>query len=234
MLITALTKFTTIDFPGKLACIIFTGGCNLRCGFCHNPEFVMPEKLAEMKKSAITFESVMSFLKARQGMLEGVVICGGEPTVQPDLIEKIRELKSLGYAVKLDTNGLNPEKLEEIIQENLVDYIAMDIKDVLPYRKDLIGVNVNPSIIRRSIKIIINSGIRHEFRSTILPAKHNLDILKKMAGEIVNSEKWILQRFRSIKTLNSNFRQMKEFTPEEMRSFSIHLQKYSRNLEIRI
>ena len=106
MLITAITKFTTIDFPGKLACIIFTGGCNLRCAFCHNPEFVLPEKLEEVKHSAIPFETVMNFLKARKGMLEGVVICGGEPTVQADLIERMREIRLLGYAIKLDTNGL--------------------------------------------------------------------------------------------------------------------------------
>jgi pyruvate formate lyase activating enzyme len=177
---------------------------------------------------------VLSFLKARQGMLEGVVICGGEPTVQPDLIEKMRQIKFLGYSLKLDTNGLNPGKLEEIIRENLVDYIAMDVKDALPYRKDLMGVTVNPDLIRKSIKIIINSGIRHEFRSTIMPSKHSLEVLKSMAGEIVNSEKWVLQRFRSMKTLDKQYEQMTEFSTEDMRFLSRSLQEYNQNLEIRI
>ncbi len=220
MLITAITKFTTIDFPGKLACIIFTGGCNLRCAFCHNPEFVLPEKLEEMKHSAISFETVMNFLKARKGMLEGVVICGGEPTVQVDLIERMREIRLLGYAIKLDTNGLNPGVLRKIFIEGLVDYVAMDLKMPLNYEKKLVGVTVKDGVLRESVEMIMGSGVDYEFRTTVIPGVHTEQVLAKMGGQIAGARRWALQAFRNAKTLNPDFAKVANTQRGELESLA--------------
>lgn len=215
MIITALNKFTALDFPGHLACIIFTGGCNLRCGYCHNGEFVLPEKLACLR-SWLPFEAVKNFLISREGLLEGVVICGGEPTVQPDLLDRLAEIKALGYAIKLDTNGSRPGVLAEALKRNLIDYVAMDIKDALPYRKVLVGTDIPAENIRESIKIIMNSPIDYEFRSTILPSFHNQEVLDKMAKEIQGAKKWVWQKFRNQKTLNSRFNNENCFSDDEL------------------
>jgi len=232
MLITALTKLTLLDFPGKLACIIFTGGCNLRCGYCHNGEFVLPEKLAALGKG-IPFETVTNFLKARKGKLDGVVICGGEPTVQPDLLKRMAELKALGMAVKLDTNGYNPDLLEKAIKEGLVDYIAMDLKDALPYRKEVVGVSLDAEKIRRSIKLIITSGLAYEFRSTILPQKHDLETLEKMGREIAGARLWVLQRFRAFKTLDPAFAGLDEYSSDQLKALPVELAAFAEKVEIR-
>lgn len=233
MLITALTKFTAIDFPGKLACIIFTGGCNLRCGFCHNPEFVIPEKLAEMSKSAIPFESVMNFLRARQGMLEGVVICGGEPTVQPDLIDRLLEIRGLGYAIKLDTNGLNPSMLRKIISLGLVDYIAMDLKMPINYSKDLVGVTVSNGVLKESVELIMNSGINYEFRTTVVPGIHNEKVLAEMGEQILGAEKWALQGFRNAKTLSPVFENVANAEKIFLQILAESIKSYAREVVVR-
>ena len=233
MLITALTKFTAIDFPGKLACIIFTGGCNLRCGFCHNPEFVIPEKLEEMKKSAIPFESVLNFLKARQGMLEGVVICGGEPTIQPDLIDRLREIRGLGYAIKLDTNGLNPGLLKKIMAEGLVDYIAMDLKMPINYSKELVGVTITDGVLLESVEMIMNSGIDYEFRTTVIPGIHNEKVLAEMGGQILGASKWALQGFRNSKTLSPVFEKVPNAENINLQILADSIRSYAKDVVVR-
>lgn len=211
MLITALTKFTALDFPGKLACIVFTGGCNFRCGFCYNDEFVLPERLAGLK-TPIPFEVVLNFLKSRRGFLDGVVICGGEPTVQVDLEDRIREIKELGYSVKLDTNGSNPLVLKRLIDKRLVDFIAMDLKDDLPYRRELVGVAISPDLIRRSIGLIKESGLDYEFRTTVVPGFHDEEVVRRMGGVLGRVRKWSLQRFVGKKTLDPQFGVLGEVT----------------------
>jgi pyruvate formate lyase activating enzyme len=219
MIITALTKFTAIDYPGRLACILFTGGCNLRCGFCHNAEFVLPDRLKEITQT-IPFETVINFLKQRQGMLDGVSICGGEPTLHPDLPDKIRQIKELGFLVKLDTNGTNPLMVERLMEENLVDYWAMDLKDALPYREELVGLKINPDLIRRSIELIMHKRTEYEFRSTILPKFHTVETLLAMAESISGAEKWVLQGFRNEKTLREEFSGMAGYGPAELEELS--------------
>lgn len=235
MLITALTKFTTIDFPGRLACILFTGGCNFRCGFCHNAEFVLPERLKEITN--IPFETVINFLGERRGLLDGVSICGGEPTMHPDLPDKMREIKNLGFQIKLDTNGSNPAMLKRIIEEELVDYLAMDLKDALPYRKELVGVDIPAETIRQSIELVIAAGatprVEYEFRSTIIPYYHDLETLRKMGESITGAKKWVLQGFRNEKTLRDGFRDMPTFTDEQLQEFVDYLGVYAGKLEFR-
>lgn len=232
MLITAFDKFTTLDYPNHLACIIFTGGCNLRCSYCHNAEMVLPEMLSKIANT-IPFETVLNFLESRIGMLDGVVICGGEPTVQYDLPDRIDEIKALGFKVKLDTNGTNPRMLAKLLGKNCLDYVAMDLKDSFPYRKQLVGVNINQEQLKESIDLIKNSGIDYEFRSTILPSFHSLDILKKMGESIKGAKKWSLQRFRNKKTLDENFGGQGEFKGSEMDFLRSHLEEYAEVIEVR-
>ena len=162
MRIGGLQKFSFIDFPNKTAAIVFTQGCNFKCSYCHNPELVYPD----MYQVPMPEEQVLAFLENRRNQLDAVVITGGEPTLQPDLIDFIKKVKAMGFLVKLDSNGSNPEVLEQIINQKLVDFIAMDIK--APFDKyDLVCcVPVNIDNIKRSIELIKNSGIDFLFRTT--------------------------------------------------------------------
>ena len=162
MKIGGLIKFTLIDFPGRPAAVIFTQGCNFRCCYCHNPELVYPHLFTETAAQ----EEIMAFLKRRQGSLEGVVISGGEPTLFDDLPAFMAQIKALGYALKLDTNGTRPDMLQELVDKKLVDYIAMDLKAPLEKYSLITGVETNPSILTRSMDIIRQSGVEYEFRTT--------------------------------------------------------------------
>lgn len=181
MRIGGLRKLSLIDFPGKTCAVIFTQGCNFRCSYCHNPELVYPESYTE----TIPFENILHFLKRRQGLLDGVVISGGEPTQQSDLIDRIRDLTFLGYAVKIDTNGSNPDILAEALA--YVDYVAMDIKAPLggSYRH-ICRVEVDNYNIGRSMMLLKSSGVRHEFRTTFdanLLTEADLADIRRIAGE---------------------------------------------------
>lgn len=163
MKIGGFVKSSLVDYPGKVAAVIFTQGCNFRCPYCHNPQLVFPELFT----NEIPFESVWAFLKERRGLLDGVVFCGGEPTLQDDLSEIVRKVRSLGYVVKLDTNGSNPDVLAEVLP--CLDYVAMDIKAPLDKYSSVCGVAVDDHEIRRSMLLIRASGIAYEFRTTFHP-----------------------------------------------------------------
>lgn len=143
MKIIGVQKSTTIDYPGKIACVVFTAGCNMRCPFCHNPEAVLPAQIAAMADTMIPDDTFFSFLETRQGILDGVSICGGEPTLQPDLISFIRRIKSMGFLVKLDTNGSNFKVVQSLIEENLLDYVAIDLKHRLDNYSSASGVKTS-------------------------------------------------------------------------------------------
>lgn len=162
MKIGGLIKFTLIDFPGRPAAVVFTQGCNFRCRYCHNPELVYPHMFAE----PVAMEEIYSFLKRRQGTLEGVVVSGGEPTLHEDLPSFMADLKAMGYATKLDTNGTRPDMLKSLLDAKLLDYIAMDIKAPLEKYSAITGVDFNPEVLRQSIDLIRNSGLEYEFRTT--------------------------------------------------------------------
>lgn len=157
-----LVKFTLIDFPGMPAAIVFTQGCNFRCRYCHNPELVYPHLFTE----SVPEEEIFSFLKRRQGTLEGVVVSGGEPTLQEDLVRFMADIKALGYKTKLDTNGTRPEVLRELIDRKLVDFIAMDLKAPLTKYAAITGVEANSTVLRQSIDLIRQSGLSYQFRTT--------------------------------------------------------------------
>lgn len=162
MKIGGLIKFTLIDYPGHVAAIVFTQGCNFRCRYCHNPELVYPHLLQDPMPE----EEVMAFLRRRQGTLEGVVVTGGEPTLQPDLLRFLADIKALGYLVKLDTNGSKPEVIKAAVEQKLVDYIAMDLKAPLEKYSLITGVEHERHALQQSMDIIRQSGLPYEFRTT--------------------------------------------------------------------
>ncbi len=233
MLITAVNEFTLLDYPGKIAAIIFTAGCNMRCGYCHNSQFVIPEELEKMKGNFIPFEAVKNFLKTRVDKLDGVVISGGEPTIHNHLPEFMEKIKDMGFLVKLDTNGTNSKMIKKILDKNLADYIAMDIKTSLNKYNDLTRMNINIKEITKSIELIKNSNIKYEFRSTILPECHDLETLKEMGQMIKDSRLWALQNFRNISVLNEKFKEFSSFSKKELEEFKIELEDYVNKIEIR-
>lgn len=161
MKIGGFVKSSLVDYPGKVAAVIFTQGCNFRCPYCHNPELVYPEFFTE----PIPFDSIFNFLKERRGLLDGVVFCGGEPTLQEDLLNKILRIRSLGYSIKLDTNGSNPDVLAEALP--YVDYVAMDIKAPFgPAYSHACGITVDDYEICRSMLLVRSAGLPYEFRTT--------------------------------------------------------------------
>ena len=167
MQIGGVQKTSLLDFPEKISTIVFTQGCNFRCGYCHNPELIYKNE------PAWTNVGFFEFLKSRRGKLDGVVITGGEPCLQKDLIEFIKEIKSLGFLVKLDSNGTFPIVLEKAIP--YLDYIAMDIKAPLEKYKNIVGVNIDTQTIKSSIDIIMNSNVDYEFRTTVVKSQLSID-----------------------------------------------------------
>ena len=220
MEIGGLEKSTLIDYPDCIAATVFLLGCNFRCPFCYSSELVLPEKMAEQPK--IAEKAFFDFLKERQGLLEGVVICGGEPTIHKDLPDFIKRIKDLGFLLKLDTNGSNPEMLRELMQKGLVDYVAMDIKAPLGAKYDLAtGVKVDLDKIKESIEIIKGSGVDYEFRSTIVPSIHSKEDVIQMAKDISPAKKYYLQNFRGEKTIDPRFEEIKPYAKD----FLLEIQK---------
>ena len=197
MKIAGFQRFSMIDFPNKIAAVIFTQGCNFRCGFCHNPETVLPAKYSELIQENV----VLDFLDFRKNQLEGVVITGGEPTLQDDLPLFLQQIKNMGYNIKLDTNGTNPDIIGELIDENLIDHIAMDIKAPLDKYKAITNTEVKLELIQASIALIQSSELPHEFRTTVMGELFSDDDMKQM-HELVNfSENYKLQQFQPDKKL---------------------------------
>ena len=175
-MICGLQKMTLLDFPGKIACTVFLGGCNFRCPFCHNSEL-----LGVGEQGSIPREELLAFLKKRQGLLEGVCITGGEPTLQKDLKDLLREIKALGYLVKLDTNGYRPEVLKELVAEGLIDYVAMDIKNGPRRYAETAGLpGMSLDRIEESIRFLLSGKINFEFRTTIVEEFHDEKAMEEM------------------------------------------------------
>jgi pyruvate formate lyase activating enzyme len=213
MLIGGLQKTSLLDYPDKISAIIFTVGCNFRCGFCYNSHLVTETDKAEI----IPEEKMFKFLESRRKTLDAVVITGGEPTLHSDLPEFIQKIKALGYLVKLDTNGTNPAMLAVLINSRLVDYLAMDIKGPLPKYDKVVKVNIDTNKLKKSIKLLMTSGLPYEFRSTILPALHSSEDLLFMSQMIAGADKYFLQKFLPTDSLNDpTFGVQKSFTDREM------------------
>lgn len=219
-IIAGLQKTTFIDFPEKIACIVFTQGCNFRCGYCHNPE------LFENKEPTLSVSAFFDFLSKRKGKLDGVVITGGEPTLQKDLKEFIKQIKDLKFAVKLDTNGTNPEILKKLVHENLLDYIAMDIKAPLEKYKNIVNIDFDTKKIKNSIDFIMSCGIDYEFRTTVLKSQLSPEDFEKIGNLIKGAKKYYLQEFIPSKILDNNLINEKSYTHDEFKKICVTLQKY--------
>ena len=202
----AINKLSLLDYPDKVSCILYTRGCNFRCPFCHNGL-----TLLENVSDFIPFEEILSFLRKRIGILDGVVISGGEPTLMPDLKEKIKAIKELGFLVKLDTNGSNPDLLEELMEEELIAYVAMDIKNSLFKYSLTTGREVDTDKIVKSIKILQNGNVDYEFRTTLIKEYHNeLDMIS-MGKMLKGSPRLYLQEFKiSEGVINKNLHPVDE------------------------
>ena len=193
MRIGGFQKMTLIDYPGKLATTVFTVGCSFRCGFCHNPELVLPEKFPPLNNME---EEFFQHLLKRKGKLEGVCITGGEPTIQPGIIEFIEKIKRFGFLVKLDSNGSSPAVLKKILAKNLVDFVAMDIKSSQSGYTRAIGLKFDIEKIKESVKIIMESGIDYEFRTTVVPGIHSEKDFEEIGKWIKGAKAYYLQEYR--------------------------------------
>lgn len=191
MRIGGFQKISLIDYPGKVAAVVFTQGCNFRCPFCHNVELVLPSCFGDLLEE----EDILRFLTTRVDKLQGVVITGGEPTIQPDLFSFIERVKAMGYLVKLDTNGSRPAVLKELHARKLLDFIAMDIKGPIGRYEEISGVKVNPRSIEESIKFILQSGVDYLFRTTFPKPLLREEDLPDILSLVQGADHFVLQPF---------------------------------------
>lgn len=212
MRIGAIQKTTLVDYPGKISALIFTQGCNFRCPYCHNPELVDPRRFTP----PVPEEEVLGFLAKRQGLLDGLVITGGEPLLNPDARAFMARVKAMGFQIKLDTNGSFPAALAEILKANLVDYIAMDIKAPLEKYPTVAGAQVDTEAIQESIRLIRHAGVPCEFRTTLARSLLKPEDILAVGRLIAGAPRYVLQRFAPSKHVDPSFIAEKSFTDEEI------------------
>jgi pyruvate formate lyase activating enzyme len=229
MKIGGLQKVSLIDYPGLICATVFLQGCNFQCSYCHNPELVNPQFF----QPCLSEKEVLDFLKERRGKLDGVTITGGEPTIQNDLASFIKKIKKLGLAVKLDTNGSRPQVIQALLDEKLLDFIAMDIKGPLDKYESIVDAAVESKEIEKSIKIILKSKIPHEFRTTIVPSQLASKDILKIAKLISGAKRYALQKFIPGKTLKNKFSEEKTSSPEELEKMKKRLEKEVSSVVIR-
>lgn len=214
MRILGLQKLSLVDFPGKVAATVFTGGCNLRCPFCHNAPLVLPGR----GTSALDAGGVLDFLASRRGLLDGVVLSGGEPLLQPDAADFLAEVKAMGFAVKLDTNGCHPDALADILDRRLADYVAMDIKNSLekyPWTVGVPGFDTAP--VERSARLLMEGPADYEFRTTLVRPFHEVGDMETIGRWLRGARRYYLQAFVDSGDLVGGG--CAPFTPEEMEGF---------------
>jgi len=211
MKIGGLQKLSLIDYPEKISAVIFTQGCNFRCPYCHNPQLVG----VKLHQPCLEEKDIFRFLENRRGRLDAVVITGGEPSLQEDLIPFIMDIRKLGFAVKLDTNGSRPRVLERLLRDGLVDFIAMDVKAPLEKYPDVVRAPLDKDDLRESIRLVIGAKIPHEFRTTAAASLLRPEDILTIAREIDGAKRYALQRFQPGETLETMFTEEKTFSDEE-------------------
>ena len=222
MFIAGMQKLTLLDFPGVVACTLFTAGCNFRCPWCHNAGLVLPD---EMSDRVLESEEVLSFLEKRKGVLDGVCVTGGEPLLQAELPDFLRRVKGLGYRVKLDTNGSFPERLEALVRESLVDRVAMDIKNGPSRYAETVGrKNLDLSAVTASKDFLLSDPVDYEFRTTVVRGLHTEESLLEAADWIAGAKQWFLQQFKDSGNLIHG-EGLSAFTDGEMRALLETVQK---------
>ncbi len=234
MKIHGLNKLTLLDYPGHMACLIFTGACNYRCPFCHNASLVLNPN----SQPAISEDEIFSFLQSRKGILEGVCISGGEPTLQADLPEFIRKIRAMDFHVKLDTNGSRPGILKALLDEGLLDYVSMDIKNAPKKYLTTIGFsgfnNLITDSVRQSAELLMQSSIPYEFRTTVVKELHSEEDLLTIGKWLNGAKAYYLQSFRDSESLvGAALGQFHAYEPEQMRAFRDMLKPYFETVEVR-
>jgi len=228
--IAGLQKTTVIDYPGKVACTVFLPDCDFRCPFCHNPSLINDVKSLQLIPESEFFD----FLDSRKGWLEGVCITGGEPLLSPGLLEFVRKIKSRGLLVKLDTNGSLPKLLKCLLDDKLLDYIAMDIKASPERYSAAAGVRVNMTDIQESINLIRSSGVAYEFRTTVIPRLHSRDDFIRIGEWLEGSELYVLQQFRNGEVLDPSYKDEQSYAEADLKEFAELLRPYFRKVSLRV
>jgi len=229
-MIKGIQKTTVIDYPDKIACTLFLGGCNFRCGFCYNSDIVLnPAKMDDIPEI-----EVLEMLKERKKFLDGVCITGGEPTIHPKLGNFLSKVKELGYDVKLDTNGTKPEVLRELIAGKLVDYIAMDVKAGLLSYDKVTQTIVDKEKIKESIDLIKQSGVDYEFRTTVVPDIIDEEEIESIGELVKGAKRFFLQQFRNDKnTLSARYSKKESISKERIEKFKEMMERYVDEVKIR-
>jgi pyruvate formate lyase activating enzyme len=237
MLISGLQKLTLLDYPGKVACTVFTGGCNFRCPFCHNSALVLPEKLAQDSSP----EEVLRFLRKRVGVLDGVAVTGGEPLLHPDMGDFLREVKALGFLVKLDTNGTNAEMVDELMCEGLLDYIAIDIKAGPAGYSRLTGVDFTDEMydsLLRCRNFLVGKykeipDLPYEFRTTVVGGLHTEADFEELAEFVSGAKNYYLRCFQESENVLCRDRGFYSPSLEEMLRYKAIVEPYVENVSLR-
>ena len=223
-----LQKLTLLDYPGHTACTVFTGGCNFRCPFCHNASLVETDRLPDRVEE----EAVFDLLRRRKGLLDGVCVTGGEPLLHRDIGAFLGRIKDLGFAVKLDTNGSFPQRLSELLEERLVDYVAMDVKNAPDRYPETVGLPVfDPAPVTESIRLLLAGTVPYEFRTTVCRGLHDADSIARAAQWIEGADKYFLQQFRDSGDVLSGG--MGPCTAEEMAAMAEAARPFVKSVELR-
>ncbi len=221
MNIGGLQKVSLIDYPGKISAIIFTQGCNFRCPYCHNPQLVDPK----LYRPCLFSKDILDFLAHRRGKLDAVTITGGEPTLQEDLIPLIQKIRKMGFAVKLDSNGSRPDVLAHLLKDKLLDFIALDIKAPLDKYSQVVKVQMDTGAIAQSVRLVIQSKIPQEFRTTVVKSMLTQKDILAIAKEVAGAKRYVLQRFQPAQTLDPEFAGEQLFPEEELLKLKKQLEK---------
>ncbi len=229
MILTGLQKLTLLDYPGAVACTIFTGGCNCRCPFCHNSSLVLPDRI----ESRLTEEDALQFLQKRKGLLDGVAISGGEPLLQPDLADFLRRIKDLGYKIKMDTNGFFPDRLRKVVEEGLADRIAMDVKNAPDRYPETVGLaNPDMGAVTASKEYLLAFGGDYEFRTTVVRGLHRREDIAEAARWIAGAREYYLQQYVDSGDI-LQAEGLEAYTPEQMEQFRIAAARYVPSVQLR-
>jgi pyruvate formate lyase activating enzyme len=227
--IKGIEKLSVIDYPGKMCSIVFLPDCNFRCPYCQNPDLInRPHKLPDISE-----EEIFDFLKDRRKWIDGICITGGEPCLHKGLPEFIKKVKGEGFLVKLDTNGSNPEMIEGLVREGLLDYIAMDIKAPLEGYGEVARAEINKGKIQKSVDFIMNSGVEYEFRITVVPRLFKKGDIEKIGKWLKGAERFFIQRFRPGKTLDKDFKKESTFSDKELEGLVVIARRYFKRVGVR-
>lgn len=231
MKLAGLRKTSLIDFPERISTVVFTAGCNFFCSYCHNSQLISLEEQEGI--DYLAEDSFFDFLKNRKSLIDGVTITGGEPTIQVDLKRFIRKIKNnFDLEIKLDTNGSRPILLKELFEEELIDYLALDLK-LSWSRYALLAPEKSAAKIKKSLKIIMNSTVDYELRTTVVPGLHDISEIEKIAAAAEGAERYFIQNFRPLNTLDPELEKKHPFTPSELESFKNTAEKYIDHVYIR-